>query len=231
MTKSWGAVIVAAGRGSRMKTSESKQFLLLQDKPIFIHTLEVFNRIPMIKDIIVVTGAPDVKRCEEWIKQSGLHDHRTFVVAGGKERQDSVYAGLQKLETDYVLIHDGVRPFVQPNHIEACMKTAEQFGAAVLAVPVKDTIKQVSTDGIITATPDRSSLWSIQTPQAFRLSDVKEAHKLAVESGFSGTDDAMLVERLGRQVMIVEGSYTNIKITTPEDLDYAAFMQKGEREQ
>lgn len=214
-----------------MKTNERKQFLLLQDKPIFIHTLEVFSRIPVIEDIIVVTGAPDVKRCEEWIKRSGLHNQRTCVVAGGKERQDSVYAGLQKLQTDYVLIHDGVRPFVQPDHIEACMKAAERSGAAVLAVPVKDTIKQVNADGIITATPDRSSLWSIQTPQAFRLSEVIEAHKLAIKSGFAGTDDAMLVERLGGQVKVVEGSYTNIKITTPEDLDYAAFMQKGEREQ
>lgn len=214
-----------------MKTSESKQFLLLQDKPIFIHTLEVFSRIPMIEDIIVVTGAHDVKRCEEWIMGAGLHDQRTCVVAGGKERQDSVYAGLQRLQTDYVLIHDGVRPFVQPDHIEACMKAAERSGAAVLAVPVKDTIKQVNADGIITATPDRNSLWSIQTPQAFRLSEVIEAHKLAIKSGFTGTDDAMLVERLGGQVKVVEGSYTNIKITTPEDLDYAAFMQKGEREQ
>lgn len=214
-----------------MKTSESKQFLLLQDKPIFIHTLEVFSRIPMIEDIIVVTGAHDVKRCEEWIIRAGLHDQRTCVVAGGKERQDSVYAGLQRLQTGYVLIHDGVRPFVQPDHIEACMKAAERSGAAVLAVPVKDTIKQVNADGIITATPDRSSLWSIQTPQAFRLSEVIEAHKLAIKSGFTGTDDAMLVERLGGQVKVVEGSYTNIKITTPEDLDYAAFMQKGEREQ
>ncbi|WP_211749500.1 2-C-methyl-D-erythritol 4-phosphate cytidylyltransferase [Paenibacillus sp. Marseille-Q4541] len=231
MTKSWGVVIVAAGRGSRMKTSESKQFLLLQDKPIFIHTLEVFSRMPMIKDIVVVTGATDVERCEEWIKQTGLYDHRTRVVEGGKERQESVYAGLQMLSTDYVLIHDGVRPFVQSEHIEACMKAAALSGAAVLAVPVKDTIKQVSAEGIITATPDRSSLWSIQTPQAFRLLEVIEAHKQAAESGFAGTDDAMLVERLGGQVKVVEGSYTNIKITTPEDLDYAAFMQKREREQ
>lgn len=230
MNNSWGAVIVAAGRGSRMGYAESKQFLLLQDKPIFIHTLEVFSRVSRIKEMVVVTGAADVGRCEEWIQTYGLHE-RVRVTAGGTERQNSVYAGLKQLDADYVLVHDGVRPFVTPEHIEHCMDAAIQHGAAVLAVPVKDTIKQVNEEGIITSTPDRRSLWSIQTPQAFRLSELLAAHESAQQERFLGTDDAMLIERLGNKVKVVEGSYTNIKITTPDDLDYAVFMQKGESRQ
>ncbi|SFS95507.1 2-C-methyl-D-erythritol 4-phosphate cytidylyltransferase [Paenibacillus sp. 453mf] len=225
MDNSWGAVIVAAGRGTRMGYAESKQFLLLQDKPIFIHTLEVFSRVSRIKEMIVVTGAADVARCEEWIKRFGL-GIQVRVTAGGSERQDSVYAGLKELTSDYVLVHDGVRPFVTPELIENCMDAAMEHGAALLAVPVKDTIKQVNEEGIIMSTPDRRSLWSIQTPQAFRLSALLEAHERAKQEKFLGTDDAMLLERLGKQVKVVEGRYTNIKITTPDDLDYAVFMQK-----
>ncbi|MFD2703713.1 2-C-methyl-D-erythritol 4-phosphate cytidylyltransferase [Paenibacillus shunpengii] len=225
MNNSWGAVIVAAGKGTRMGYAESKQFLLLQDKPIFIHTLEVFSRVSRIKEMIVVTGAADVKRCEEWIHKFGL-EAQVRVTAGGSERQDSVYAGLKQLTSDYVLVHDGVRPFVTPELIENCMEAAMEHGAAVLAVPVKDTIKQVNEEGIIMSTPDRRSLWSIQTPQAFRLSALLEAHERAMQEAFLGTDDAMLIERLGKQVKVVEGRYTNIKITTPDDLDYAVFMQK-----
>lgn len=216
---------MAAGKGTRMGYAESKQFLLLQDKPIFIHTLEVFSRVSRIKEMIVVTGAADVTRCEEWIRKFGL-EAQVRVTAGGSERQDSVYAGLKELISDYVLVHDGVRPFVTPELIENCMEAAVEYGAAVLAVPVKDTIKQVNEEGIIMSTPDRRSLWSIQTPQAFRLSALLEAHERAKQEAFLGTDDAMLIERLGKQVKVVEGRYTNIKITTPDDLDYAVFMQK-----
>ncbi|CAI6086063.1 2-C-methyl-D-erythritol 4-phosphate cytidylyltransferase [Paenibacillus sp. JJ-100] len=228
MDKGWGVVIVAAGRGTRMGTTESKQFLLLQDKPVFIHTLEVFAALDEIREMILVTGAADVERCLKWVKEYQL-ESRVRVIPGGKERQHSVHEGLRALNTDWVLVHDGVRPFVNREQIRHCMAAAISCGGAVLAVPVKDTIKQVNAEGLVTATPDRSSLWSIQTPQAFRLSSLLEAHEAAERDGFLGTDDAMLAERQGISVKVVEGSYTNIKLTTPEDLQYAAFWLKGEK--
>ncbi|WP_434749248.1 2-C-methyl-D-erythritol 4-phosphate cytidylyltransferase [Paenibacillus amylolyticus] len=228
MDKGWGVVIVAAGRGTRMGTTESKQFLLLQDKPVFIHTLEVFATLDEIREMILVTGAADVERCLKWVKEYQL-ESRVRVIPGGKERQHSVHEGLRALGTDWVLVHDGVRPFVTREHIRDCMAVAASGGGAVLAVPVKDTIKQVNAEGIVTATPDRSSLWSIQTPQAFRLSSLLEAYESAEQDGFLGTDDAMLAERQGMSVKVVEGSYTNIKLTTPEDLQYAAFWLEGEK--
>lgn len=229
MDNSLGIVIVSAGKGSRMGTVESKQYLLLQDKPIIIHTLEVFNRMPMVKEIVLVTGQDDVERAAEWVRQYKL-DKVIKVIAGGSERQHSVYKGLQQMKTEWVMIHDGVRPFVDPTDIEACFQTALRTGAAVLAVPVKDTIKQVDGSGTIVATPDRQSLWAIQTPQTFRVSDLLMCHEDAQRSGFVGTDDSMLVERMGIPVTVVQGSYSNIKLTTPDDLEYAAFIEtrKGE---
>ncbi|MDO7908375.1 2-C-methyl-D-erythritol 4-phosphate cytidylyltransferase [Paenibacillus sp. JX-17] len=230
MNNRLGVVVVAAGRGSRMGTPESKQFLLLQDKPVFIHTLETFAAMPEVHDIVLVTGSADVERCQDWIRKYGI-GKVSKVIAGGRERQDSVYRGLCQLDTEWVMVHDGVRPFITRQHIKDCLEAAAAFGAAVLAVPVKDTIKQVNDQGIITATPERSSLWSIQTPQTFRLSELMEAHEDAQTAGFMGTDDAMLVERMGRQVAVAEGSYTNIKITTPEDLEIAAVWMttRGEK--
>ncbi|MCM3176082.1 MULTISPECIES: 2-C-methyl-D-erythritol 4-phosphate cytidylyltransferase [Paenibacillus] len=230
MDKGWGVVVVAAGRGTRMGTTESKQFLLLQDKPVFIHTLEVFAALDEMREIVLVTGAGDVERCLNWVKEYHL-ESRVRVIPGGKERQHSVHEGLKALGTDWVLVHDGVRPFVNREQINACMTTVMSGGGAILAVPVKDTIKQVNAEGVVTATPDRSSLWSIQTPQAFRLSALMLAYESAEKDGFLGTDDAMLAERQGITVKIVEGSYTNIKLTTPEDLQYAAFLLRGEKEQ
>ncbi|PYE43657.1 2-C-methyl-D-erythritol 4-phosphate cytidylyltransferase [Paenibacillus barcinonensis] len=228
MDKGWGVVIVAAGRGTRMGTTESKQFLLLQGKPVFIHTLEVFAALDEIREMILVTGAADVERCLDWVKEYQL-ESRVRVIPGGKERQHSVHEGLRALGTDGVLVHDGVRPFVTREQIRDCMAAAASGEGAVLAVPVKDTIKQVNAEGFVTATPDRSSLWSIQTPQAFRLSSLLEAYNSAERDGFLGTDDAMLAERQGMSVKVVEGSYTNIKLTTPEDLQYAAFWLGGEK--
>ncbi|MEC0243906.1 2-C-methyl-D-erythritol 4-phosphate cytidylyltransferase [Paenibacillus dokdonensis] len=225
-----GVVVVSAGRGTRMGTRESKQYLLLKDKPIIMHTLDVFERMPLVQEIVLVTGAEDIDRCTGWIKEYGL-SKVVKVISGGSERQQSVYKGLLEIGTEWVMVHDGVRPFIEPEHVEACFRKAQLSGAAVLAVKVKDTIKQVSESGTIEATPDRRSLWAIHTPQAFRLSALKKAHEQAEADGFIGTDDSMLVERMGIPVAVVESSYTNIKITTPEDLEYAEFMLKrrGER--
>ncbi|GMX60160.1 2-C-methyl-D-erythritol 4-phosphate cytidylyltransferase [Paenibacillus elgii] len=234
MTDKLGVVIVAAGRGSRMRTQESKQYLLLDGKPILVHTLELFDRLEAVSDVVLVTGADDVERCQGYIEAYGLRKVKR-VIPGGKERQDSVYQGLLALDgsTRWVMVHDGVRPFAAREHIAACLGKARETEAAVLAVPVKDTIKIVDGEGLIQATPDRRSLWAIQTPQAFRFSLLREAHERAREEGFVGTDDAMLVERLGVRVAVVEADYYNIKITTPEDLPWAEWIirhVRGERE-
>ncbi|MEC0094013.1 2-C-methyl-D-erythritol 4-phosphate cytidylyltransferase [Paenibacillus macquariensis] len=229
MDNSLGIVIVSAGKGSRMGTLESKQYLLLQDKPILIHTLEVFNSMPQVKEIVLVTGQDDVGRVQEWVHEYKM-DKVIQVIPGGSERQYSVYKGLLEIGTEWVMIHDGVRPFVDQADIEDCYQMALRTGAAVLAVPVKDTIKQVDGSGIIVDTPDRQSLWAIQTPQTFRVSDLLRSHEEAQRSGFVGTDDSMLVERMGIPVAVVKGSYTNIKITTPDDLEYAAFIKKRKGE-
>ncbi|MEK5399552.1 2-C-methyl-D-erythritol 4-phosphate cytidylyltransferase [Paenibacillus nitricinens] len=229
MSNSVGVVIVAAGRGTRMGTVESKQYLLLQGKPVIVHTLEVFQQHDLISEIVLVTGKEDIDRCREWIQLYKL-DKVKAIVAGGSERQHSVHKGLLKLTTQWVMVHDGVRPFVQPNEIEACYERAKQIGASVLAVPVKDTIKQVDNEGRVLSTPDRRSLWAIQTPQTFRLSELLDAYAAAERDGFLGTDDSSLAERAGIPVSVVEGSYRNIKITTPDDLDFAEFTERNRGE-
>lgn len=229
MSNSVGVVIVAAGRGTRMGTAESKQYLLLQSKPILVHTLEVFQQHELISEIVLVTGEEDTMRCREWIQLYKL-DKVKAVVPGGSERQHSVHKGLLNLKTEWVMVHDGVRPFVQPDEIDACYTRAKQIGASVLAVPVKDTIKQVDHEGKVLSTPDRRSLWAIQTPQTFRLSELLKAYVAAEEEGFIGTDDSSLAERVGITVSVVEGSYRNIKITTPDDLDFAEFTERNRGE-
>jgi 2-C-methyl-D-erythritol 4-phosphate cytidylyltransferase len=229
MSNSVGVVIVAAGRGTRMGTVENKQYLLLQGKPIIVHTLEVFQQHELISEIVLVTGKEDIERCREWIQLYKL-DKVKAIVPGGSERQHSVHKGLLKLTTQWVMVHDGVRPFVQPNEIEACYERAKQIGASVLAVPVKDTIKQVDNEGKVLTTPDRRSLWAIQTPQTFRLSELLDAYEAAERDGFLGTDDSSLAERAGIPVSVVEGSYRNIKITTPDDLDFAEFTESNRGE-
>ncbi|WP_018754019.1 2-C-methyl-D-erythritol 4-phosphate cytidylyltransferase [Paenibacillus sanguinis] len=224
-----GVIVVAAGRGTRMGTAESKQYLMLENKPVIIHTLEAFDRHPLISQIVLVTGEQDVDRCRAWIAEYGMRG-QIKVISGGAERQHSVYQGLLQLSTPWVLVHDGVRPFVAVEHITACCKAVKAHGAAVLAVPVKDTIKQADGQEWVVSTLDRRQLWSVQTPQAFRLKDLLAAHEQAEAEGFVGTDDSMLVERLGIRVKLVEGDYRNIKLTTPEDLDYAAFLRQQQRQ-
>lgn len=221
----WGVVVVAAGRGTRMGTAESKQYLLLQDKPILVHTLERFQDMDEIAEVALVVGKEDTARCEQFVSTYGLSKVKSVLV-GGSERQHSVAIGIQALGSGigWAMVHDGVRPFVTAEAVRRCMLKAEETEAAVLAVPVKDTIKQVNETGVITATPDRRSLWAIQTPQAFRRSLLQQALTQAERDGFLGTDDASAVEHIGASVCVAEGEYTNIKITTPEDLPYAEFL-------
>lgn len=227
MERNLSVIVVAAGRGSRMGTKESKQFLELGGRPLFLRAIEAFGQFGATAEIIVVTGEADVERCGRYIAEAGCPLVK-MVVAGGSERQHSVYEGLKRVSSPWVMVHDGVRPFIREKDIQSCYVEMLRSGASVLAVPVKDTIKTVGQGGTIVDTPDRSRLWAIQTPQGFRTEELLRAHEEAVDESFLGTDDAMLVERLGMKVNVAQGDYSNIKITTPEDLDYAEFLLRAE---
>ncbi|HEY8528373.1 MAG TPA: 2-C-methyl-D-erythritol 4-phosphate cytidylyltransferase [Paenibacillaceae bacterium] len=224
----WGAVIVAAGSGRRMGARENKVFLPLGGKPILAHALAAFEACAAVESVVVVAAPGERERAAAVCEEAGCRKV-SAIVEGGAERQDSVRAGLAALDTDGVLVHDAARPLVTPEKIDACRRSAEECGAAALAVPVHDTIKVTDEHGWIVATPDRRTLWAVQTPQAFRREELAEAHRLALADGFRATDDAMLLERLGRRVAVVEGDYANVKITTPEDLELAErlLMRRG----
>lgn len=222
-----GVVIVAAGTGSRMKMGINKQFIKLEGKEIIAYTIEKFYNNSNIEDIVVV-----VKEDESEFFKKEILDKYNFknikIAYGGKERQDSVYNGLKSLDKkcDIVLIHDGARPFVSDKIIYNCIEEVKEHKAIVVGVPVKDTIKIIDNDKNIVDTPNRSVLWAVQTPQTFDYNILIDAYKDAFKSGFYGTDDAMLVERIGYKVKMVEGSYNNIKITTKEDLSVGSQILK-----
>ena len=221
------AIIVAAGKGSRMNAAKNKQYLMLADKPVLAHTLEAFERTELISEIILVIHPEDHKLFQECILPYGFQKI-TAVIDGGPDRQASVYNGLQRIgsDTEIIAVHDGARPLITPEIISDSVMTAVRHGAACVGVPVKDTIKKVNTDRVILDTPDRSLLWAIQTPQTFRREILLKAHEKAISEGYRGTDDSVLAERLGISVRMVMGSYTNLKITTAEDLIFAeAFLK------
>lgn len=215
-----GVVIVAAGTGSRMNMGINKQFIELEGKEIIAYTIEKFYNNSNIEDIVVV-----VKEDESEFFKKEILDKYNFknvkIAYGGKERQDSVYNGLKLLDEkcDVVLIHDGARPFVSDKIIDKSIEEAKEHKAIVVGVPVKDTIKVIDNDKNIVDTPNRSVLWAVQTPQTFDYNILIDAYKDAFKNKFYGTDDAMLVERIGYKVKMLEGSYNNIKITTQEDLN------------
>ncbi len=224
------AIIVSAGRGLRFPGEKKKQFLSLAGKPVLCHTLDRFEASPSIDFIHLVVGKEDLAYTLKEIVEAYGYRKISRVVPGGKSRQESVRNGIHSLPggVDLVAIHDGVRPFPSPRLIEESLQAARQHKAAVVATPVKDTIKLVGHDRIVQRTLDRESLWQIQTPQTFQLDVFKQALQKAAEDGFLGTDDASLVERMGIKVYILQGSYTNIKITTPEDLMLAnLILQMG----
>lgn len=215
-----GVVIVAAGSGKRMKSKRAKQFIEIKNKPIAAYTIEKFEDAESVDEIVIVTGEEDIVYFQnEIIKRYGFKKVKA-VVKGGSERQYSVYCGLKEIDsgTDVVLIHDGVRPFVKTEEIEHIAEKTMEYGACVLGVKVKDTIKICDEAGNVTNTPKRELLWAAHTPQSFKYNIIMKAHKKAYEDGFLGTDDSMLAERLGVKIKMLEGSYENIKITTPEDL-------------
>ncbi|MBQ3615718.1 MAG: 2-C-methyl-D-erythritol 4-phosphate cytidylyltransferase [Anaerotignum sp.] len=224
------AVIVAAGKGKRMGTDISKQFLPLCGKEILTHTVEVFEKADRIRDIVLVTGTDSLQDVQDMVREYGWQKVIS-VVAGGKERQDSVWNGLQAVseDTEIVLIHDGVRPFVTEEILDLSIETAVEMGGCVAGVPAKDTIKVCNSENIAVDTPDRSTLWQIQTPQTFRKELIVKAYEQAKAEGFAGTDDASLAEYSGYSVKVIMGSYRNIKITTKEDLLIGeAFLKEGQ---
>lgn len=214
------ALVPAAGMGRRMGKAVAKQFLPLGDKPMLAHTLLVFQRASEIDEIIPILSQEDMEMClREVIEQYHITKVKTLVV-GGKERQDSVANGLQKLEKDasIVMIHDGVRPFVTNEMIRESVELAKKGESVVVGVPIKDTIKEVDDKKIVRNTLERSRLWAVQTPQTFPVKVLKRAYEESYKRKISATDDATLVERMGGTVHVIMGSYDNIKITTPEDL-------------
>jgi 2-C-methyl-D-erythritol 4-phosphate cytidylyltransferase/2-C-methyl-D-erythritol 2,4-cyclodiphosphate synthase len=228
-------IIVAGGKGKRLPGTISKQYIKMAGKPVILHTIETFNSIQSIEQLIIVLPKQDVAWFDTTYIQSRQWQTNIRVVPGGEERQESVYRGLMAIdqkEDVIVAVHDGVRPFITIEAIEKSYEVATQYGACVVGVPVKDTIKQIDQHNIITHTPDRQTLWQVQTPQTFDLALLLEAHETAQKDNFIGTDDAMLVERIGQAVVMAMGSYRNIKITTADDLNYADFLltQKQQEE-
>ena len=214
------ALLPAAGRGLRMGGSVPKQFLSLGGEPLIIQSLRMLQAASVVDQIILAVPPADVEYCEREIVLRQRFTKVTGVVAGGAERQDSVRYALAQVpsSTDIVLIHDAVRPFVTLRMIDEVVAAARKDGAAITALPMRDTVKQVRTDGTIERTVDRAPLWLAQTPQAFRRDWIETAHRKAHAEGVRATDDASLVEWLGYLVTVVEGSGENIKVTRPEDL-------------
>jgi 2-C-methyl-D-erythritol 4-phosphate cytidylyltransferase/2-C-methyl-D-erythritol 2,4-cyclodiphosphate synthase len=221
MTPSAAVIIPAAGSGTRMKLDHPKQFHAILGSPILVHTVRPFLKNSNIDKIIVVVPADWVEKTVQILSDSGLSHPSITVTAGGIRRQDSVLAGLQLLDetTDIVLVHDGARPLVSQDLIDRCCRAAHLRGAAIAAVPVKDTLKRQTPEQLVADTVDRDGLWQAQTPQAARLSLLLDAyHKVGDQDV---TDESSLLEKAGVPVTLVEGSETNIKITRPEDLELA----------
>lgn len=225
-----GAVILAAGQGRRMHSTVQKQYMMLAGRPLITYSLDAFEDSP-VDEIVLVVGAGEEEYVQKEILAGRGYKKITAVTEGGRERYHSVYEGLKKLAAcDYVLIHDGARPLVSREIIERAMEGAAAYQACVIGMPVKDTIKVSDRDGYAAATPDRSRLWQIQTPQAFSYALVRKAYDeiMSDESLQAGiTDDAMVVEsRTDRKVRLIEGSYKNLKVTTPEDIILAEALLK-----
>lgn len=232
------AIVLAAGQGSRMGTKIQKQYLEIGGKPLLYYSLAAFEESEIIDDIILVVGEGQLAYCQSEIVERYCFTKVDTITTGGKERYESVYKALFVMEDNdmkapnrdgYVFIHDGARPFINEEIIKRAYETVKMHRACVVGMPVKDTIKVADENRFSKETPDRKFLWQIQTPQVFETELIKEAYfKLMQEKDTTVTDDAMVVERLlGLSVKLVEGSYENIKVTTPEDLFIAeAFCRK-----
>jgi len=223
------AIVLAAGQGKRTGTKVQKQYLEIDGKPVLYYSLHAFEKSEIIDEIILVVGENQSEYCkDEIVSKYGIGKVKK-IVQGGAERYHSVWNGLQEVDDEgYVFIHDGARPFVDEEILTRAYKDVQKCKACVIGMPVKDTIKLADRDGFVNETPERSLLWMIQTPQVFESGLVKKAYALLMEQkSIQVTDDAMVVEQmLGHKVKLTEGSYENIKITTPEDLDIAEIFVK-----
>lgn len=226
------AIILAAGQGKRMHSRVQKQFLSLKGKPVLYYSLACFQNSPEIQEVILVTSAESVEYCKKEIVQNYGFSKVKKIIPGGKERYDSVFQGLLACtDCDYVYIHDGARPFVTEEIIVRAEKTVKKYGGCVVGMPSKDTVKIADEKQFIAQTPRRSLVWTVQTPQAFSYGLIRRAYEKARQKSMDNiTDDAMVAEVYENiQIPLVEGSYENIKITTPEDLLIAErILEKGE---
>lgn len=225
------ALIVAAGKGRRMKTRQPKQFMELAGQPILTRTLKAFDRHPEIDRIIVVLPGSDIADCRASMIAQAELNKGVKILAGGNHRQASVMNGLRSIPDNdgIVLIHDGVRPLVNQTLISACIDGARKWGACIPAIEAFDTLKKVHLDGTIEQTVPRQRIVMAQTPQAFRLALIRLAHETADRHGWLATDDASLLEQMGTAVHVIEGSRHNLKVTRPEDLVLAeAFLKISE---
>ncbi len=213
------AVIVAAGSGKRMGTDKPKQFLELMGKTVIERTAAVFGGCTAVNELIIVSSESGIEECGKILKKYNW-DKPVKYVLGGAERYESVYNGIGSADErcGIILIHDGVRPFVSENIIFSSIDAALRYGACAAGVKSKDTVKISDENGFVSSTPVRDFVYSIQTPQTFKIDIIKDAYERAFKTGVFGTDDASLAENAGYRVKIIEGSYENIKITTPDDL-------------
>lgn len=220
------SIILAGGKGKRMGSDLSKQFIEINEKPIIYYTLRAFEECEEINEIILVLPKDEINYFKDKI-ENRFNFKISKLIEGGKERQDSVYNALNSIENcDIVLIHDGARAFVSKRIIEDGIRYAKEFGAAAPGVMPKDTIKVKNLEGFSINTPDRSSLVAVQTPQCFKYDLIKEGHDRVKDENISVTDDTMIAELLGKKVYLFEGDYKNIKVTTPEDLILAENLAK-----
>lgn len=230
-TQKYAAIVLAAGSGKRMNSKVHKQYLIIQDRPVLYYSLKAFED-SAVDEIVLVVGKGEEKFCrKEIVDKYGISKVKA-IVEGGKERYHSVFEGLkQTSDADYVLIHDGARPFVNQDIIRRCMQEVQKYQACVVGMPVKDTIKIADEGGYAKQTPDRKNVWMIQTPQTFSYALIYEAYEEMLKTEDTAiTDDAMVLERIkGKKSKLIEGSYRNIKITTPEDLLIAnVYLQHPE---
>lgn len=223
-------IVAAAGRGARMGAPVNKVLLPLRGESVLLRTLRQLSRCGDIDSLLVVAGTDDMDLVRTLLAEASASLKPWRLVAGGKERQDSIRNALAALGDDcgLVLVHDAARPLIDPGTVHRLVAATREHGAAIVAVPVKDTIKRVAADGIIADTLERATLWQAQTPQGFRRDLLAEAYARAGRCGITATDDAALVEQLGVAVRVVRGDYRNLKLTTPEDLLLAEALQGDE---
>lgn len=213
------AIIVAAGQSRRMGGDTSKQFILIDGMPVIVRTLKAFEIAERIREVVIAARQEDIPQMYALIQDYEITKVKQ-IITGGETRQESVFRAIAQVDenADFLAIHDGARPLIRPQEIDLAVSAAVEHGAAALGVPVKDTVKQVDADGKIVDTPERSTLWAVQTPQVFSRALYLRAAEQAGEAAAQLTDDCQLIERTGAPVYLVRGAYANLKITTPEDV-------------